>query len=50
MSITPHDFWDVSKIVFKTFLAQLGPILEGGGASDAPFLPTESIIKLGPQQ
>ena len=32
-----NDFWEISKTVFKTFLAQLGPILEGGGASDAPL-------------
>ena len=45
---TPHDFSELSKYVFKFFLAQLGPILEGG-ASDAPP-PTESRRKLGPQK
>ena len=35
---TPHDF----LTVHKTFLAQLEPILEGGG--------TESSLKLGPQE
>ena len=30
---TPMIFWELSKTVFKTFQAQLGPILEG--ASDA---------------
>ena len=30
MHNTPHDFWELSKTVLKTFLAQLGPILEGG--------------------
>ena len=35
-------FWELSKNVFKTFLAQLGPILEGG-ASDA--LPTQKVVK-----
>ena len=33
---TPMIFWELSKYVFKIFLAQLGPILEGGGASDVP--------------
>ena len=40
-------FLEDSKTVFKFFLAQLGPILEGG-ASDAP--PKESRRKLGPQK
>ena len=40
---TPHDIWELSKTVFKTFLAQLGPLSEG------PPL-TESSKKLGPQE
>ena len=27
---TPHDFWELSKSIFETFLAQFGQILEGG--------------------
>ena len=42
-------FWELSETVFKTFLAQLGPILEGGGASN-DLSPTESGLKLGPQE
>ena len=50
-TIPPMIFWELSKTVFKTFLAQLGPILEGGGASDAPPPPhTESSRKLSPQK
>ena len=41
-------FWDLSKYVFKIFIAQLEPILEGGGgAYDAPP-PTNR--RLGPQE
>ena len=32
---TPHDFWELSKTVFITFLVHLGLILEEG-ACDAP--------------
>ena len=46
---TPHDFLELSKYVFKIFLAQLGPILEGGGHKMPPP-PTESRRKLGPQK
>ena len=49
ISDTPLIFLELSKYVFKIFLAQLGPILEGGGASDAPP-PKESRRKLGPQK
>ena len=31
-------FWELSKYVFKFFLAQLGPILEGGGCAQRPTL------------
>ena len=38
----PMIFWELSKYVFKIFLAQLGPILEGG-ASDA--IPPQKVVE-----
>ena len=40
---TPHDFLEVSKTVFETFLAQLGPILEGGGGKKSP--PPQKVVE-----
>ena len=40
--IPPMIFWEDSK----TFLAQLGPILEGGGASDAHAPIKSDLIEL----
>ena len=33
---TPMIFWELSKYVFKFFLAQLEPILGGGGIQCPP--------------
>ena len=46
---TPHDFLELSKTAFKTFLAQLGPILEEWHLM-LPPPPTESSRKLGEQE
>ena len=43
-------FWELSKTVYKTFLAQYEPILEGGGGIRGSPLPTESSKKIGPQE
>ena len=44
----PHDFLCAFKTFFKSFLAQLGPILERGHMM--PHHPAESCQKLGPQE
>ena len=44
----PLIFYELSKTVFKFFLAQLGPKLDGGANFAPP--PTESSRKLGPQK